>query len=65
MAELKLFVWNEFSPDYTVGLAFAIAETEEEARKLVIEEYGMDACSWGILEIKAIEPCGYAVAGGG
>ena len=34
-SKLKLFVWTEFSPDYTSGLAFAIAKDEPEARKLV------------------------------
>ena len=63
---MKLFVWTGFSPDWTDGLAFAIAKTEKEARKLVIAEYGMDAFDWGELEIKDLnEPWAYAVSGGG
>ena len=30
---LRLFVWDGFCPDYTSGLAFAIAEDETDARK--------------------------------
>ena len=29
--KLKLFIWDGFCPDYTGGLAFAIAKDEEEA----------------------------------
>ena len=64
MTKLKLFVWTEFAPDYLDGLAFAIAETEKEARELVIEAYGVDAYNWGRFEVKDLkEPCGYAVGG--
>lgn len=34
---LKLFVWENFVPDYTNGLAFAIAETLEQATAMVRE----------------------------
>ena len=34
-AKLKLFVWTRFCPDYTSGLAFAIAKDELEARRLI------------------------------
>ena len=33
--ELFLFVWDKFCPDYTGGLAFAIAETLEKAQYLI------------------------------
>ena len=33
--ELFLFVWDKFSPDYTDVLAVAIAETVEQAQKLI------------------------------
>ena len=36
--ELKLFVWTGFNPDWTEGMAIAIAETEEEARELVLDD---------------------------
>ena len=35
---LKLFIWTGFCPDYTDGLAFAIAGDETEAKKLIIAE---------------------------
>ena len=36
---MKLYIWNECDSNYTSGIAFAIAESEEEARKLVEEDY--------------------------
>ena len=33
--ELFLFVWDKFCSDYTDGLAFAIAETLEQAQRLI------------------------------
>ena len=66
MTKLKLFVWTEFARDYTPGLAFVIAKTETEARKLIIDDYGMSPCNWGdltILDLKS--PCVYTVGGGG
>ena len=42
---MKLFVWREYMPNYSGGLAVAIAENELEARKLV-KRYGC-ACAWG------------------
>jgi hypothetical protein len=35
--KLKLYVWEGILCDYTCGIAFALAESVEEARKLVIE----------------------------
>lgn len=32
---MKLFVWTEYSCDYTCGVAFAMAETIEQAREEV------------------------------
>jgi len=65
MTKLKLYVWTGFAPDWTDGLAFAIAKTEKEARKLIIAEYGMSTYDWGDLEIRDLkEPCAYFVTGG-
>jgi hypothetical protein len=36
---LKLYVWTGIWTDYTDGLAFAIAESVEEAMRLVIMTY--------------------------
>jgi len=39
--ELLLYVWEEFSPDHKDGLAFAVAETEEQAKEMVrVNLYG-------------------------
>lgn len=38
---LKLYVWEDVMYNYTEGIAFALAETEEEARELIAgREYG-------------------------
>jgi hypothetical protein len=47
--ELKLFVWNDFCPDYTSGIAFAIASTEDEARRLIVKECKCEPYTWGTL----------------
>lgn len=39
-SKLKLFIWTDFNPDYSGGLAFAIAKDETDARKLIEEDYG-------------------------
>jgi len=46
MNKLKLYVWDDFAPDYTGGLAFAIAETVQEAQK-IIEKGGGITLEWG------------------
>ena len=62
---LKLFVWEDFSPDYTSGLAFAIARNEKEARKKV-EARGFDVMIWGNLSVHPISrTVAFAVTGGG
>ena len=65
MSKLKLYVWEGFAPSYSGGLAFAIAENKEEAKKMVIEEC-YDPENWGTgdtyeLDTKVV----YAVGGGG
>ena len=77
--ELKLFIWTGFYPNYSSGLAFAVAETEEEAKKMVIEatniepdrcrgqDYGIPKIEWGTLEVKplsGIEKFAHGVLGG-
>ncbi|GAG27365.1 unnamed protein product [marine sediment metagenome] len=63
---LKLFIWTEFCPDYTSGLAFAIAKDETDARKLIEEERGFNVYEWGNLEIKPLSRrIARSVSGGG
>ena len=64
--ELKLYVWTGFCPDYTGGLAFAIAHDEAEARKLVEVEKGYEPMDWGDLAIYPLtSPIAKYVNGGG
>lgn len=63
--ELKLYIWTGFCPDYTDGMAFAVAETEEEARLLVTRWFDSTPYEWGELETTPICKCGYGVYGGG
>jgi len=63
---MKLFIWTGFCPDYTSGLAFAIAKDEPEARKLVIKERGYEPHEWGDLEVRRLDwRVARAVSGGG
>jgi hypothetical protein len=36
---MKLFVWKDVLTDYKSGIAFALAENVDEARKLILEKY--------------------------
>lgn len=65
-AKYKLFVWTKFNPDYRDGLAFAIAENESKARKLIIKKMGFNPPEWGELKIKSLDKrtC-EAISGGG
>ena len=62
---LKLYVWEGFEPDYTEGLAVAIAKTEEEAKTLILEQAGGEVYEWGRLSVRDIRPFGRCVCGGG
>lgn len=63
---MKLFIWTGFSPDYTNGLAFAIAKDVEEAKKLIIKEHGHEVYEWGDLEVRRLDrKVARCVAGGG
>jgi hypothetical protein len=63
--ELFLFVWAQFCPDYTDGLAFAIAETVEQAQKLIEQKRGYRPTDWGpVQQFPASEPIAFCVTGG-
>jgi len=53
-SRLKLFIWTDFCPDYTGGLAFAIAKDEADARTLIEKTRGYAVHDWGTLEIKPL-----------
>lgn len=65
MTKLKLFVWTGFCPDWTDGLAFAIAKTEKKARAMIIADMKYDPYNWGNLEVTDIVECAHCVPGGG
>jgi len=48
---LKLYVWDDFTPDYTSGLAFAIATSEKDAREQIIGLCGFNPDDWGEVQI--------------
>lgn len=52
---MKLFVWTDFSPDYTSGLAFAIAKDETEARAQIVKECGYNPDTWGKLKVHRLD----------
>ena len=65
-SKLKLFIWTDFCPDWTSGLAFAIARDETDARKLIEKDRGYDVYNWGNLEIKPLSRrIARCVSGGG
>lgn len=61
---MNVYVWTDFCPDYSSGLAVAIAENETDARRLVAEYLGGEPYQWGDLEIRPLEPQAHAVYGG-
>jgi hypothetical protein len=63
---LRLFVWSGFCPDYTNGLAFAVAESIEQAQELVTKENGYEPFEWGTLQVfDFTEARAFCVSGGG
>lgn len=64
--QLRLYVWTGFCPDYTSGLAFAIAKDESDARKLVEKETVGKVYDWGTLSVYPVtKRIARSVAGGG
>lgn len=61
----KLFVWTDHNPDWTSGLAVAVAKNETEARKLVIKAHGHEPYQWGDLTVYPLDQSiAFAVSGG-
>lgn len=64
---MKLYVWTEFCPDYCDGLAFAIANNIDEAKKLVIESNGVQTTDeeFGSVSVYTLQtPRAFCVMGG-
>ena len=47
--EKRIYVWHEFAPDFSNGLAVALASSELEARRLVVERLRFTPADWGPL----------------
>ena len=64
--KLQIYVWEGFSPDWTGGLAVALASSLEEAQALVIQSNG-GCCpkDWGVVSIHSLGPCAFSLGGGG
>lgn len=68
MKKLQLYVWTDFEEDFTAGLAFAIARSEEEAKQMVRDDAGWPDKErrWGTLHVLPInKPVTFHVFGGG
>ena len=64
--DYKLFIWTEWNPNWTGGLAFAIAKTERGARRQIEKTYPPDFITdWGTLEVLPLTgPLARCVSGG-
>jgi len=64
--EKRLYIWHEFAPDYRHGLAVAIASSEAEARRLVVERLRFSPDDWGPLTTCTLNATAtaWAVTGG-
>ena len=63
---MKLYVWEDVLQDYTSGVMFALANSVEEARALVLAHTSYVPESDLAQEPKVYDaPVGFAVCGGG
>lgn len=69
MDKLKLFVWHNVLIDYTDGIMFALAHTEEEAREVILKEGGgLESVEKDLAEVTPTvyeTPVGFYLYGGG
>ena len=65
MKNPKLYIWTDFCPDWSGGLAFAIAQNETQAREMIEKYLGYTVYDWGDLEVRdATVKTARAVSGG-
>ena len=64
---LKMYVWHDFARDYSKGLAFAIAESADDARDAITEVHGYrsDSLAERPTEYNLDTPMAACVSGGG
>ncbi len=61
----KLYVWTDFCPDYSGGLAFAIAASEKSAKQLIMKNQGYEVYDWGTLTVHPLSRAvAFSVTGG-
>jgi hypothetical protein len=48
---MNVYIWRHFAPDYSYGLAVAVAPNETRARELVVADRGYSPEEWGTVEI--------------
>ena len=48
--DFKLYIWEDFYPGERYSLAVAIASSLEEAKALVLEQYGMASGVYGMAD---------------
>ena len=51
---MKLYIWTNFNPDWSGGLAFAIAKDEKDARQQIVKDRGYEPTDWGDLEVRPL-----------
>lgn len=61
--KLKLYVWEEYAPDYSPGLAFAIAENVNDTYAM-LKEKEQFLCDCGPVVEYDIEKIAFARCGG-
>ena len=63
---LMLYVYTDFCPDYTGGLAFAIATSKAEAKNLIAAKCDtVNIYDWGVLHVLPLtEVHAFCVLGG-
>ena len=76
MEKYKLYVWENVLKDYTCGIMFALAESKEQAIKLIKEKYSKtqriedvdnSMVGYELIKIKPLiitEPSGFYIWGG-
>ena len=63
---LKLYVWTGFCPDYTDGLAVAIAKSKEDAEEQILKNRDYIVYAWGTLTVYPLNRrFAVCVSGGG
>ena len=52
---MNVYIWRQFAPDYSNGLAVAIAADEAKAQSLVIDQMQYSPSDWGPVEVYSLD----------